>query len=239
MAIRPVYVPQEIGKRFVEIHNIEFQWFPGMSISQKQKSIESLHKSFFEITGKKCILEISSKSKNELGRLLSAFNLYMTTKKSKKEISVESAFQGSKVFEFGGPYEDLLYVESIKAKKDERLKNSGRLVRFSFFGQEWPLEPKTLFYDWIYLNALHNSPKLSEKVLKYMAFTDIEFNPKKSINCQANSAALYVSLHKRGLLKEALLSSLNYKKLFGVEKFKSINRASEQLSLSGFDVLFE
>jgi len=40
--------------------------------------------------------------------------------------------------------------------------------------------------------------------LGYSGFTDIEFNPKKSINCQAYSVALYVSLEKSGLLKDAL-----------------------------------
>ena len=43
-------------------------------------------------------------------------------------------------------------------------------------------------------------------MLCYDAFTDIEFNPKKSINCQAQAAAVYVSLEKQGLLLEALKS---------------------------------
>jgi len=36
--------------------------------------------------------------------------------------------------------------------------------------------------------------------MKYEAFTDIEFNPEKSINCQAYSIAMFVSLSKRNLL---------------------------------------
>ncbi|MDN5802520.1 MAG: hypothetical protein L0H34_08495, partial [Psychrobacter sp.] len=43
---------------------------------------------------------------------------------------------------------------------------------------------------------------LKEEALNYNAFTDIEFNPKKSINCQAYSLALYVSLEKRKLLQK-------------------------------------
>lgn len=38
----------------------------------------------------------------------------------------------------------------------------------------------------------------------YNAFSDIEFNPKKSINCQAKALALYISLIKKGVLEEAL-----------------------------------
>jgi len=41
---------------------------------------------------------------------------------------------------------------------------------------------------------------------KYDAFTDIAFNPAKSINCQARSCALFVSLMKHGLLQEAVVS---------------------------------
>ena len=34
------------------------------------------------------------------------------------------------------------------------------------------------------------------------AFTDIEFNPEKSLNCQARSCALYVALLKNGGLRD-------------------------------------
>ena len=45
---------------------------------------------------------------------------------------------------------------------------------------------------------------LAEQILEYDAFTDIVFNPKRSINCQAEAAAIYVSLQKQNLLDEAL-----------------------------------
>ena len=50
--------------------------------------------------------------------------------------------------------------------------------------------------------ALLENPALTETVLSYNAFTDIEFNPQKSLNCQAAAAARFVSLHRLGLLKE-------------------------------------
>jgi len=37
----------------------------------------------------------------------------------------------------------------------------------------------------------------------YDTFTDIEFNPKRSFNCQARSCALFVALARKGLLGEA------------------------------------
>jgi len=36
--------------------------------------------------------------------------------------------------------------------------------------------------------------------MQYQAFTDMEFNPKKSIHCQAYSLAMFVALKKRDLL---------------------------------------
>lgn len=52
------------------------------------------------------------------------------------------------------PYQDLLSASSRDAKKDDRIKESGRLIAFDLFGEKWPLEPKTAFYDWVYLNTL-------------------------------------------------------------------------------------
>uniref|UniRef100_A0A832MPM2 Uncharacterized protein n=1 Tax=Pseudothermotoga hypogea TaxID=57487 RepID=A0A832MPM2_9THEM len=73
------------------------------------------------------------------------------------------------------------------------------------------LNPETMFYDWIYMNVLHQNKILSEKVTEFSAFTDIEFNPKRSVNCHVRSAALYVSLYRRGLIEKALRSPDNYK----------------------------
>ena len=62
------------------------------------------------------------------------------------------------------------------------------------------------FYDWLYLKALVANPELAAAVETYDAFTDIEFNPERSLNCQARSAALYRSLVHAGKLEEALSS---------------------------------
>jgi hypothetical protein len=61
---------------------------------------------------------------------------------------LEMAFQGSKVFERGGPYTDLYAVEDARdTKRDTRLKESGPLTGFTFESFSFPLEPKTVFYD--------------------------------------------------------------------------------------------
>ena len=146
----------------------------------------------------------------------------MIKKNSGKEFSVESAFQASKVFEKGGPYKDLLDVSSRIAKKDERLKNSGKIVAFSINKQIFNTEPKTYFYNWLYINTLHLYNELTEQLLIYDAFTDIAFNPQKSINCQAEAAAIYVSLAKQGLLKDALKDKQQFKEIVYLRKKEEI-----------------
>lgn len=205
MAIRPIFIPRYSGSPGVEEKLIDFKWHPGMAKSQKQKSIAELHSVASDL-GYERILEISSKSENELGIRLSAFNLLITTKKNQNTFTVETAFQGSKVFARGGPFRDLFGLDSLAAKKDIRLKESGPLVKFDFFGKSFPLEPRTFFYDWLYINALVQNEDLAEAVIDYEAFSDIEFNPLKSINCQAHAVAIYVSLVKEKYLDAALSS---------------------------------
>ena len=210
MAVRPVFSVSLDDKLFVR-ENIEFQWFGGFALSQKRKCINSLHNAYLVKHTNKNILEISSKSENELGVKLSAFNLMMHL--NGKTFSVESAFQAGKIFEFGGPYTDLLDKPSIVAKRDDRLKNSGRIVGFIFDGEDFAINPPTYFYNWLYINALNENEDLAEQIIKYDAFTDIAFNPQKSLNCQAAAAALYVSLKRQNLLDKALTNKDEFLKI--------------------------
>ena len=213
MAKRPIYIPSVGTESSLETKEVDFKWFPGLSISQKQKSINSLHIAAKEQLGLKNILEISSKSELPLGVELSAFNLQLASQDNIKA-SVEVFFQGSKVFSEGGPFTDLYLKTSREAKKDSRLKDSGNLVEFNFEGKSWSLKPNTLFYSWLYINALDQNKPLANDLLQYDAFTDIEFNPKKSINCQAASAAIYKTLVKRELINKAMKSSKQFINIF-------------------------
>ena len=176
-----------------------------MSIKQVQKSVVSLHEAAVTQLRVDKVLEISTKSLDPVGVKLSAFNLMINS--PNRSYSVECAFQASKVFERGGPYVDLLLATSKEAKLDPRLKGSGHLKGFKFYNMSWKLEPRTAFYDWLYINALHKHPDLASEVLKYRAFSDIVFNPERSVNCQAHSAALYVALHERGMLLPEVLKN--------------------------------
>ena len=74
---------------------IDFEYIKGMAFSQKQKNVKSFHLSIAEKFPGKRILEISTKSDNDLGISLSAFNLKLNGK------SIESIYQSAKVFENG------------------------------------------------------------------------------------------------------------------------------------------
>jgi hypothetical protein len=202
MAERPIFVPVETGYQLVQEKSASFLWHPGMAPSQKKKNVVALHESAVRL-GLSPLLEVSTKSEERLGFCLSAFNLKVETTEG-WVIPLESAFQGSKVFQFGGPFQDMYGKTGFEIKKDERLKTSGSLRGFRFDGLEWELEPKTAFYDWLYIHAVHREPELREDLTNYAGFTDIEFNPLKSINCQARSCALYVSLLRRQVLDEVL-----------------------------------
>ena len=195
MATRPFFIPGQDKEELVRTNSVEFTWFSGFAKSQKQKSILSFHESISRDFKLDKILEISTKSENKLGIQLSAFNLRIKFKD--REYFLESVFQGSKIFTDQGPNEDIYEKSSIDAKKDERIKRSD-LKEFSFFGEIFSLEFD--FYSWLYFVALNQNKKLKTGILNYEAFTDIEFNPEKSFNCQAYSAALYSSMVKNKIL---------------------------------------
>ena len=199
MASRPVFVCCD-EKPYFETFDAEFVYNGGFALSQKQKNIRAVHEELRKVFPDKKVLDISSKSTEELGVELSAFRLKKYVPSLGKRVSVENVFQSGKVFEGGGPYRDLMNVSPGTAKRDERLRTSGALTGFRFEGQNFPNEPKTVFYDYIYMNALLENEALAEGLMEYDAFTDIEFIPDRSINCQAKSAAAFVTLSRLGML---------------------------------------
>ena len=201
MAQRPVFMTR-IRQPFHDVYSVEFTYNSGFAVSQKQKNITALHGAFNARFPQKKVLEISSKSLQPLGVKLSAFNLQKFVPSLGRSVPVECVFQGGKVFAAGGPFRDLYEGTSRDAKGDPRLKESGSLRAFEFEGVRYPLQPTTAFYDWLYINALMENPELAEELKQYDAFTDIEFNPNKSLNCQARAAAIYVGLARQGMLEK-------------------------------------
>lgn len=202
MAKRPIFIPTspDSSELFTE-EIVDFQWVPGLALSQGQKSAMNLHNAAKDALGINKILEISTRSNVTLGLQLSAFNLEKSVGNNK--FSVETIYQSTKVFENGGPFTDLLTGKSIDAKTDLRLKNSGKLLHHEYQGEIWPLTSSPNIYDVIYISALLEFNRRKE-ILEFQAFSDIAYNQnslkhksRKSFNCQARSVAIYFSLVNR------------------------------------------
>lgn len=206
MAVRPVFVAQA-SKPYVTTESTAFTYYSGFALSQKQKCIDSLHSSFISQNQgfEGLLLEISTKSNQPLGVCLSAFHLLYGCRDGHKR-PVENVFQSSKCFSNGKQYQEILDLPAAEAKRFAALRTSGDVVLFRLEGTEFPTEPRTFFYDWLYINALCQNQELANEVIRYRAFTDIEFNPVKSINCQAKAAAVFVGLHESGRLQDAISS---------------------------------
>ncbi|PIE46029.1 MAG: hypothetical protein CSA45_00905 [Gammaproteobacteria bacterium] len=211
-ATRPIFIPKSQQAGVIE-KNITFEWHMGMSSEVRKRSIKSLHQKANE-AGFHNILEVSSKSEQAIGIQLSAFFL-----KDDEGCPVENLFQSSKVFENGKQFLDLRTVTPREAKRDIRLKENGKIRKFSFNNECFPLEPKSLFYDWLYIKTLFNSAcnlELKEKFLNehFGAFTDIEFNPKRSFSCQARTLALCVSLYQNESVKDFIRNPTEFSTKF-------------------------
>jgi hypothetical protein len=231
MAERPIFVPIPESSELVKEVFLALTWNSGFAPIQKEKNVRGLHEAA-AAKGYPDVLEVSTKSDKRRGQHLSAF--YLKVKNGQLgEVPLECVFQGSKVFDRGGPYTDLYHKDSREAKRDTRLRESGNLVGFEFDGFRWPLEPKTAFYDWLYAGCLYPYAEWANKLYKYSGFSDIEFNPHRSINCQARSVALFLSLMRRRELDEAMRSPSDFLRVLQASKYRpqlrSCNSAQDEL----------
>jgi hypothetical protein len=198
-------------------NDVDFVWHPGFSSAQKERNRVAMHAAAND-AGYTNVLEVSSKSNVPLGFELSAFKLLVSVQ-GVGEIPVECAFQGSKVYKGYGASSDLYDKDPRTAKREAAMRNQNDLAWFQLEGMKWSLTPRTLFYDWVYLRALADLPRMAlDQLTTFDAFTDIEFNPAKSINCQARSCALAVSLILTGKFERAVESAQSYKSIIlGIE----------------------
>ena len=196
MATKMVFHPSE--ENFYSEELISFTYVQGLAFSQKQKCADSLQRSILQLHPGSPVLEVSTKSREKIGIACSAFNLRLDGH------PLESAFQSGKVFADIGGFEEAAKLPPKEAR-DFVKEHSGShpLIRFRYAGSDFPLEPKTFFYDWLYVNALKQSGIDLARLSVYDTFTDIEFNEKKQVNCQARSLAIAVSLQKAGLFEKA------------------------------------
>ena len=206
MAKKMIFISDGINPFYEKVVNYVF--VPGFTPTQRRKNVANLNESLLkEFPGLKT-LEVSTKSNSELGRQLSAFNLKLNGK------SVEAIFQSSKVFSDGSQYEFLIDKKPIEAKRFIQNLPRQDVIKFRFNKIDYPINPKSMFYDYIYINALKDNSELASELVNYDIFTDIEFNYKKSINCQARACAIYSYLLKTGKLEEYISNIKLFKTIY-------------------------
>lgn len=235
-ATRPFFcASKRAGQAYIE-DNVEFDWHSGMSWQVRQRSSDAMHEAILEKFSRNDlnsseILEVSTASHDyEVGQALSAMNLMYTDPDTLESYPLENWFQSSKVFlkdgREQGPYKDLLNVKLAKcyinphpdkktveqfeddplfAKIQSEISGS-KMSCFRLSGEDYPLFPRSAFYDYLYVSALCQPQNrgLAEGLMNFRVFTDIMFNPSsgktKRFNTQARSCAIFVSLTKRGVL---------------------------------------
>lgn len=235
-ATRPFFcASKRDGQAYIE-DEVEFDWHSGMSWQVRQRSSDAMHEAIlmkFSQSGLEPneILEVSTASHDyEVGQALSAMNLIYTDPNTLESYPLENWFQSSKVFikdgEERGPYKGLLNVRLAKRyinphtdKKTveqfegdplfEKIQSeiSGSTMScFRLSGEDYPLLPRSAFYDYLYVSALcqPKNRNLAERLMNFRVFTDIMFNPgtgkNRKFNTQARSCAIFVSLAKRDKL---------------------------------------
>ena len=143
------------------------------------------------------VLEISTRSSEGLGRRLSAMNLQAASGRG----TVEAIYQGSKDFGDGPNPEIAAAPNGFAAKALARARASGkRLIGFRLAGRDWPASTGTAAYDWLWCSAA--LAELGGDALadlgRWDGFTDMFWRSGGVTACQARSAAILVSLLRRG-----------------------------------------
>jgi len=180
-----------------------FQFLGGRESWVHSKNSETLSAEIQRLEPKGRILEVSTASSNPIGVKLSALNLILESSWGRH--SVERVFQASKVFEFGGPFPEIL---NLKAGLKTHIKSasSGKLIGFRGpDGLELPADGTSNSYDRLYISALTQNSHVLEQLLGFDIFTDLRFaktvkgfSATQPVNTQARSCAIARSLFAAG-----------------------------------------
>ena len=60
-------------------------------------------------------------------------------------------------------------------------------------------------------------PEVSSALMDYDLFTDIEFNEKKGLNCQARACAIYSYMLRTGTVEKYMSSMKSFEKIYNLK----------------------
>lgn len=210
MVMRPVFMFRDNKHQEVPV---EFEWVKGLDNHLIVQRYLNLHESIKEIYPDVNLLEVSTKSLNPVGKSLSPFIL-----KTHNGITVEALYQGSKIYEYGGPFQELYQRSSLEAKNHAKGKDLGDVIGFQLGRLIFDTKPTRAFYTWLYITVLMQNLDLADNLMEYNAFTDIHYNPKTMNVCQAYACSVYYTLRQGNILDLAMESYPNFcKVIYGMK----------------------
>lgn len=194
---------------------VTFKWESGTSLAQRKRSCLNMLKVINWHTGLNP-MDISSASPVEFYSNLSAFKLMFDTR------NVEQIYQGSKIFKGYGQASELYTKVGRDAKQTAKyLHSQYELVGFNWDGVDYPLEPTTVFYDYLYIQALLRNFGDKLNLDDYDVFADVQLG-QGSNACQARAVCEYKLLKQTNLFDvlDTFESFLEWHKNHVEEEFK-------------------
>ena len=127
-------------------------------------------------------LEISSRSRDPLGRELSAMNLPAAGDPRRRP--VEAVYQAAKCYGGGGPDTPGCDSGYATKRRDRERRRDGPLSAFEHLGRRWPTETGSAFYDWLWPRSATARWRIGvvDRLREHDAFSD-QFHHAGALAC--------------------------------------------------------
>lgn len=212
MAKRLYFIPRASYRGLLVEKTIHYPEVRGERKDTLKKSLETMHHRILAKESGGRLLEVSPYGSN-LGKKLTPWTLTLNLK-SGESFPVAAILESAKVFERGGPYEDLAEKDQDVLLSDTRLTESGRLLGYHFEGEAFTLNPRHKFFDYLYIRALSQKPELFEDLLQVDILTDITYQMHSMYLSPARAVGYFISLLRLGILEEILQSDEKFNMLY-------------------------
>lgn len=220
---------------------VEFVWHKGMALRQRQRSVASMHESIARTTPSASTLEVSTRAVDyDLGKALSAFNLTLrgfpvenvfqsaktmtdggpyadilnlSPAEAKRDCRIQTRDSKADCQANGIRYGGQKFFDPDSGVCPAcHSRPQRQLTAFKSRHFVWGLEPKSQFYDALYITALlePQNQVLARRVADHDTFTDLAFNQKVPyaevgpFNCQARSCAIVATLARSGMTHDEM-----------------------------------
>jgi len=212
VAKRLYFIPKSSYQGLILEKTVYFPEVRGDRDYSMKKTMETMHHVIRAKESGGQILEVSPYGGPE-GKACTPWLLKLKTQDGKFH-PVAALYEAAKVFEHGGPYEDLKEKRAEEILGDPRLRQSGKLMGFHFEDEAFTTTPRHKFFDYLYIRALKERADLHEALLKAEIITDVTYQMSSMYLSPARSVSYFISLYQKGLLEKVLSSSEEFDKMY-------------------------